>query len=364
MPVSRRLSFGKYFWLELSFLFFFTLGISIISDLEFSYKEAWRQPETSSHTFMHGFTFRVVSSLLFIIHYGIYYWGFLKRYVFKRSLTGIILCTIGFAIFHAYYNSYFVKWVIAYMEFIPSDLRREAWKDWSRTKVTLNYNYLLIAAVLPLTGLAFFIRSLTQDEQMKQLKEQQLLSELNYLKAQIHPHFFFNTINNIYSLALKQSPYTAPMLARLGEMMRYILYEANQKTVPLSREIAFLSSYIEIEQMRHASPIQIHYDLQGIQPDTQIEPLLLLPFIENAFKHGLEHETAAGYVNIIICQTEEELLLYVANSKPAALPDHKTKGIGLNNVQKRLDLLYPHKHRLAVSDDAGKHEVTLALQKV
>jgi sensor histidine kinase YesM len=359
MPVSRRLSFGKYFWLELSFLLFFTLGVGIISDMEYSSRE-----RHNIFKFTYGFSFRVVSALLHIILYGTYYWFFLKRYVFKRKLTGIIMGTIGFAVFFAFYNSYFVKWVLAYSEFIPSDLRREAWKDWSRTKVTLNYSYLLLSAVLPLTGLAFFVRSLTQDEQMKQLKEQQLLSELNYLKAQIHPHFFFNTINNIYSLALKQSPYTAPMLARLGEMMRYILYEANQKTVPLAREIAFLSSYIEIEQMRHASSTQIHYDLQGIQPDTKIEPLLLLPFIENAFKHGLEEETAAGYVNIIICQTEEELLLFVANSKPAALPGHKAKGIGLDNVQKRLDILYPHKHRLAVIDDAGKHEVTLTLEKV
>lgn len=359
MPVSCRLSLGKYFWLELGFLLFLTLGISIISDLEYG-----ARIKHDIFDFTHSFTFRLVSSFLFLLHYGLYYWFFLKRYVFKRNLTGIILCTIGFAIFHAYYNSYFVHWVIAYAEFIPSDLRREAWKDWSRTKVTLNYNYFILVPVMPLLGLAYFIRSLTQEEQLKLLKEQQLLSELNYLKAQLHPHFFFNTINNIYSLALKQSPYTAPMLARLGEMMRYILYEASQRTVPLAREIAFLSSYIEIEQMRHASPVQIHYDLQGIQPGTQIEPLLLLPFIENAFKHGLEHETAAGYVNIVICQTEEELLLYVANSKPAVVPDQKPKGIGLDNVQKRLHLLYPHKHRLAVNDDAGKHEVTLTLQKV
>src|SRR5438477_570959 len=160
MLISRRLSFGKYFWLELSFLFFLTFGIAIISDLEYSSRE-----QHNIFNFTHGFTFRVVSSLLVLIPYGIYYWFFLKRYVFKRHLTGIILCTIGFAIFYAFYNSYFVKWVIAYSEFIPSDLRREAWKDWSRTKVSLNYNYLLLVSVLPLTGLAFFTRSLTQDEQ-------------------------------------------------------------------------------------------------------------------------------------------------------------------------------------------------------
>lgn len=359
MPLNRSLSFNKYFWLELIFLLFITFGIKIISNVEVSLLAQYER----SH-FAHVFSYTLVASLLFFIYYAIYYWFFLKRYVFSRSLTGILICTIGFAVFHAYYNSYFVKWVVAYMEFIPSDLRREAWKDWSRTKVTLNYSYLLTVAVLPLTGLAFLVRSLVQDDQMKQLKEQQLLSELNYLKAQIHPHFFFNTINNIYALALKQSSYTAPMLARLGEMMRYILYEANQKTVSLQREIAFLSSYIEIEQMRYAGPMQIHYDVQGIQPDTQIEPLLLLPFIENAFKHGLEQETAAGYVNIVICQTEEELLLHVGNSKPAALNGCKSKGIGLSNVQKRLDLLYPNKYRLAVSDEAGKHEVTLTLQNI
>lgn len=195
---------------------------------------------------------------------------------------------------------------------------------------------------------------------MKALKEQQLVSELNYLKAQLHPHFFFNTINNIYALALKQSTETAPMVARLGEMMRYILYEADQPSVPLSRELAFLSDYIEVEKIRHQAHIDIQFDMQGIRADHRMEPLLLLPFIENAFKHGLEEETQNGFVHIVICQTDQDLTLQVSNSVPRA-GKKPLPGIGIENVRKRLDILFPGRHQLETTGTPGRYEVTLIL---
>ena len=131
---------------------------------------------------------------------------------------------------------------------------------------------------------------------MKLLKEKQLMSELNYLKAQIHPHFFFNTINNIYSSALRQSSDTAAMIAKLGDMMRYILYEASNKSVLLKAEIGFLSDYIEMERIRHSDTININFDVQGIDPNYNIEPCLCA-IRRNAFKHGIEHDRQ-GYVKL------------------------------------------------------------------
>lgn len=199
---------------------------------------------------------------------------------------------------------------------------------------------------------------------MKELKEQQLISELNYLKAQLHPHFFFNTINNIYALALKQSAQTAPMVARLGEMMRYILYEADQPTVPLSRELTFLSDYIEVEKIRHQAHIDIQFDVQGIRQDYRMEPLLLLPFIENAFKHGLEEETKNGFVHIVLCQTDRDLTLQVSNSIPQSVKKAAVSGIGIQNVRKRLDILYPAKYQLDINETPELYEVTLILTGV
>jgi LytS/YehU family sensor histidine kinase len=180
------------------------------------------------------------------------------------------------------------------------------------------------------------------------------------LKAQLHPHFFFNTINNIYALALKQSADTAPMVAKLAEMMRYILYEADQPVVLLEREIEFLNNYIGTEKIRHKRN-DIRFDVQRIDRNIRIEPLLLLPFVENAFKHGLEQETGNGYVHIVICLVENELTVEVTNSKPAEGEIRVTKGIGMQNLQKRLAILYPGKHQLLVHDEADKYQVTLTL---
>lgn len=349
----------KYFWMEFGFLFFLSFVVTIISDLEYSAYE-----EHNISNFANDIGYRIVTEFLEMVPYAIYYWGFLKRYVFKRNITGIILSTVGFVIFDHVFDKYVINWAVAHAGFISESLRKRALEDLLRPGIKFTFNHLLVSSVFPIIGLAFLIRSLTQETQVKALKEQQLSSELNYLKAQIHPHFFFNTINNIYSLALKQSADTAPMVARLGEMMRYILYEADQQTVPITREIAFLSSYIEVEKMRHPHNIDIKFDTQGISPGYQIEPLMLLPFIENAFKHGLEQETGTGYVNIIICQTENELMLDVSNSKPQQQAQQTSPGIGLKNVLKRLNILYPEKHRLDVKDNTSSYQAVLTLQTV
>ena len=342
--------------MELGFLIFLSFGITLISDLEYS---AYEQHSVSR--FSEDFGYRLITESLELLSFSVYYWVFLKRYVAKRNVMGIILCSVGFVVFDQLLDKYVSNWLVAHSSIVSDELRKRSLRYLNDPRIIFTFNYRLISSIFPLTGLAFLVRSLTQDRQMKELKEQQLLSELNYLKAQMHPHFFFNTINNIYSLALKQSVQTAPMVAKLGEMMRYILYEADQKLVPITREITFLSNYIEVEKIRHKENIQIDFDVQGLQAGYQIEPLLLLPFIENAFKHGLEEETDTGYVNIIILQTENELILDLKNSKPAN-SSAAQKGIGLQNVLKRLGILYPGKHRLEVKDETGEYHVILTLQ--
>ncbi|WP_252792820.1 sensor histidine kinase [Mucilaginibacter flavidus] len=349
----------KYFWMEFGFIFFLSFAITLISDLEYS---AYVQHNISK--FSDDFGYRVVTESLALICYGIYYWGFLKVYVFRRSLLGVILCSIAFVILDHIFDKYVTNWILAHTDFISTAFRKRALDELRDPRIVFTFNYALISTIFPLTGLAFVVRSFSQDNELKTLKEQQLLSELNYLKAQLHPHFFFNTINNIYGLALKQSTDTAPMVARLGEMMRYILYEADQETVPLSREIAFLSGYIEVEKIRHQKGTNIQFDVQGILPEYRIEPLLLLPFIENAFKHGLEEETGNGFVHIVICQTDEDLTLQVSNSIPESAKGKEVAGIGIKNVRKRLDILYPGRYQLEMNEAPGIYEVTLILPNV
>src|SRR3569833_2146278 len=357
MKIFRSLANRKYFWAELGFLFFLSFAVSLISDLEYSAYE-----EHNITKFSNDFGYRLVTESLEILVYGLYYWGFVKRYVFKRNLAGLILSAIAFVLFDHLFEKYITNWALIHSDIVSASLRKRALKELHNPAIFFTFNYLLISAIFPLIGLAFLVRSLTQDNDIKALKEQQLLSELNYLKAQLHPHFFFNTINNIYGLALKQSPDTAPMVARLGEMMRYILYEANQPLVPLSREIEFLNSYIEVEKMRRDEKVDIQFDTQDIRPDYQLEPLLLLPFVENAFKHGLEEETAKGFVYAVICQGEDELTLQVNNSKPPQVQENKSAGIGISNVRKRLDILYADRYTLEIADEPGSYTISLIIK--
>ncbi|MEP6611315.1 MAG: histidine kinase [Mucilaginibacter sp.] len=349
----------KDFWMEFGFIFFLSFAITFISDLEYS---AYEQHNISK--FSDDFGYRVVTESLELICYGIYYWGFLKVYVFRRSLLGVILCSFAFVILNHIFDKYVTNWILAHTDFISPAFRKRAAEELRNPRIFFTFNYPLISTIFPLTGLAFLVRSFSQDNELKTIKEQQLVSELNYLKAQLHPHFFFNTINNIYGLALKQSADTAPMVARLGEMMRYILYEADQETVPLSREIVFLSGYIEVEKIRHKRDTSILFDVQGVRPEYRIEPLLLLPFIENAFKHGLEEETGNGFVHIVICQTDEDLTLQVSNSIPESANEKEVAGIGIKNVRKRLDILYPGRYQLEMNEAPGTYEVTLILPNV
>jgi hypothetical protein len=356
MVIHARRSSPNYVWLEASFLFFLSFMIALISDLEYS---AYEENDISKFTRELGY--RVVTEFLEMVLYGLYYWGFLKRYVFRRNVIGIIVCTLSFIALYHLFNKYIINWAVVHADFVSDGLRKRSLRRLNAPDLLFPVNYLLISVIFPLLGLAFLVRSLTQETQLKALREQQFISELNYLKAQIHPHFFFNTLNNIYALALKQSTDTAPMVARLGELMRYILEEASQKTVPLAREITFLSSYIALAKIRYQTTIQIQFDVQGVRPEYLIEPLLLLPFIENAFKHGLEQETASGFVDIVLCQTQRELILDVSNSKPSAQKTDETTGIGLANVSKRLELLYPSNYQLEVKDDPDSYRVTLTL---
>nr|WP_294943419.1 histidine kinase [uncultured Mucilaginibacter sp.] len=213
-------------------------------------------------------------------------------------------------------------------------------------------------------ALAYFIQFDQQSKQMRMLKEEQLHNELKYLKAQLHPHFFFNTLNNIYSLALKQSLDTAPLVAKLADMMRYILYESDSEKVPLKKEVDFISNYIDTEKIRHQSKITIQYHVQGNTDNRFIEPLILLPFIENAFKHGIQNELYEGSVAVFIRVEENEINMEVYNTKAANEKVKPSGGVGLGNIHKRLNLLYNGRHILKVIDDPASYSVNLTLQNI
>lgn len=196
------------------------------------------------------------------------------------------------------------------------------------------------------------------------LQRQSLKSELKYLKAQINPHFLFNTLNSLYALTLKKSDLAPEIVLRLSEMMRYMLYECNEKSVPLEKEINYLQNYLELEKIRHANKFQIEFVLDGEIRNQRIAPLLFIPFIENSFKHGLNNQANNGHVKINIRVNPEMIHLDIENSKSPTMPaqhHRKSGGIGLVNVHKRLDLIYPNEHDLKITDTPNSYKIDLQI---
>ncbi|MGB3863082.1 MAG: histidine kinase [Candidatus Aminicenantaceae bacterium] len=201
---------------------------------------------------------------------------------------------------------------------------------------------------------------------MQQIEAKQVQTELRLLKAQINPHFLFNTLNNLFGMARKQDPQTADGIAGLSHLMRYMIYESNVELISLEKEIQQINRLIELQKLRFAKDddIQINFAIDGEAESVQIPPMLLIPFVENAFKHGISLSTPS-FVWIHLNVDENMLEFSVSNSKHSRSDnkDDTGLGIGLQNVSRRLELLYPENHELAISDGEKVFEVRLILRK-
>ena len=185
-----------------------------------------------------------------------------------------------------------------------------------------------------------------------ELESKHTEAQLNYLKAQINPHFLFNTLNNIYAAATLQHPRTADMVLRLSELLRYVTYDAQANQVPLEKEIAQIRAYIDLFQLKSETPLPVQVDIIGDPIPYIIEPVLLLPMVENALKHGDLELNPAGFLNVKVDIRPATLHFVVTNSfDPQNRQKDAVGGVGLENVRQRLALNYPGKHRFDLSTD-------------
>jgi len=165
---------------------------------------------------------------------------------------------------------------------------------------------------------------LESQREKKELQSQTLQSELKFLKSQINPHFLFNTLNSLYALTLKKSDQAPEIVLKLSEMMRYMLYECNEREVPLSKEINYLKNYLELEKIRQGKKMEINFAMDGEVGHQKIAPLMFIPFVENSFKHGISNQISAGYVNILLEINQNEVTVTIENSKTASVPSTYT----------------------------------------
>lgn len=228
---------------------------------------------------------------------------------------------------------------------------------------------ILVFDIVPLAGVKILnrlredalIRQKTEIEKTQaelKLKE----AELKLLKGQIHPHFLFNTLNNLYSLSLEKSDKTPDLIIRLADLLNYTIYDCNSEKVPLAKEIDFIKSFLELQKVRYET-CNISFKLDGDLINQQIAPMILHTFIDNSFKHGADKDSGSPWIKISMVSKNGILFFTVINSiKKNYVKNDKAQGIGISNAIKRLDLIYPNRYDLVINNSGDRYSVILKLE--
>jgi two-component system, LytTR family, sensor kinase len=227
--------------------------------------------------------------------------------------------------------------------------------------------FILVTLFLIITTLLTFTRDsmALQDAQIriKEAERQKIEAELRALKSQVNPHFFFNTLNSLYSLSLDKSDKAPEMILKLSDLMRYLIYETRDDLVPINKQLEFLRSYVYLEKLRSPESLELKFDIRGDHLETPADPLLFIAFVENAFKHGMKAANKHAFIRIFFDLTVAGKILFSVenNYEPKLRETGDKEGIGLANTKKRLDLLYPGRHQLAIEDDNDIFRVKLQI---
>ena len=243
--------------------------------------------------------------------------------------------------------------------------------NWKAISLILTYPYFLAGLFLTITlvrhylSVGFEVRQTELDNLA--LNQENNLLELDLLKAQLNPHFLLNALNSIYVRVIDADEQAANLVLRLAELMRYNLYETDAATVSLDQELGYIENYLQLEQARHGQRVEILFSSEGTHERLSIVPLILLAFVENAFKHGIGGQKQGAYVWVEAHVEQTDTLIFtvqnsLATFKQRHFPDQKSGGIGLPNVRQRLALLYPNTHQIDVDHSADSYVVTLTLR--
>lgn len=284
-----------------------------------------------------------------VAYLNLYY--FMPRFLMRGRYFGyfilVILSLLGYLVLQSIYDLYLYGYILG-----PT--KREI------TFSAVSYNIFATIWYLVLTmALKFSIDWYEQNRVLQKIKVEKLQAEVNYLRSQINPHFLFNVLNNLYSLTLKKSELAPNVVLKLSEMMEYMLYESNEAYVPLEKEIKYLGNYIELEKLRQGNHADIRLNITGSADGHQIAPFLLLPLVENAFKHGVSKAIDSAYLHIDIIIEQAFINITIENNKLHFIEAANNGGIGLSNLEERLGLLYPGKHTLQINNRTDKYHVLL-----
>lgn len=257
--------------------------------------------------------------------------------------------------------------VIALVIFVEEGILEQIYYPDTRGKRFMGVFFNLLGCLPSITIICAFKFAwdlLEKQSEVENLKSTIKESELQFLKSQINPHFLFNNLNNIYALSIENSPKTSEMILELSAFLRYMLYECKARYVPLKREIDQLNNFIHLSQMQIEGRGTVEVDIEDIRPGYQIAPLILMVFVENAFKHSSSSQTDQILIQIKIWMTEDGKLHFQCKNNyldQTNVPS-LSEGIGLENVKKRLQLIYPNAHKLNIQSSEGLYEVDLVIE--
>ncbi|MDB5150799.1 MAG: putative signal transduction histidine kinase [Mucilaginibacter sp.] len=322
---------------------------------------------------------RITLIFLALLFYGNIFWIFKKVLRYKSLAVGIAVAAGWFIlVFIANYifvgsklNSNiplgpplpdFATGKAGAAHFMPGRTAIFAMGNWVHMQLTM---LLIFFTAAGLSVAYFFLKEWARNELVRnQLEAYQLSTEVKFLKSQINPHFLFNTLNNLFSMAQeKGNDELADGISKLSGMMRYMIYDSNAGGVPLNKEIAYLEDCITLNKLRYADDeVKVIFDHPANAGNVSIAPMLFIPFVENTFKHGVSIGQTSD-INIAIVLADHRLIFTCINTKYSTIKkmEDEKSGIGLENVKRRLDLLYPGKHTLQISEDEGKYIVKLEI---
>ncbi|MPR35833.1 sensor histidine kinase [Salmonirosea aquatica] len=276
---------------------------------------------------------------------------FLKHKQFGRYILEILPPLVLTVVFHIYIKRLIYAGMPGRGGFLYSD------------KFIIQHTSSVIFIVIFIGMLRFAEDWFQLEARKKEIENEKLTAELRFLKAQINPHFLFNTLNNLYYLAFTQSPNTTVVIDKLSQMMRYMIYDSNHPKVPLKKEIEYMENYISLEQLRLDNQVPITLEVSGNTAPVMIEPFLFITFLENAFKHGVSNNAENSWVKARIEVAERQCTYTVENSVLPPKENHEGKsGIGLQNLQRRLQLSYPDRHTLEIKETPEMYHVELTLE--
>lgn len=283
----------------------------------------------------------IISAFFVIVPYLLLY----RLYTAGKKVTGLLLILPTVVIL--FFIDYWLQKNLVY---------------WNRMRLRIFFdaNLFFLSVYLVYAVVFYFIRfSYFKEMQQQELMLQNRQSELSFLRSQVNPHFLFNSLNNIYALVYESSPQALPAIAGFSELLRYMLYD-NKDKVPLARELEYIQRYIDLQRLRFEHIIKADMQVSGKVDTAQVPPLLLIPFIENAFKHG-DFSAGGDGVTVVVHCSEQTLHFYCRNAKGKGEKD-TGGGIGLHNIKRRLQLLYPGRHTLDIEDDNNCFTVNMYLQ--